>query len=135
MLIVYRFEEGCGDVGCGYGNEAFDDDGNALLTLITCHSACDSGKASLDDAYQLAFGEMGVVLGHKGNVAIVYSTDDAQTLHLTFWDDEGATDKLAVETFLRIVESEVGEVLVVVNKMLNFLECAVSKEDVGDARL
>ena len=126
-------EEGGGDIGGGDGDESFNDDGNALLSLVSGNTSSDTSKASLGDANFLTFMEMGVVLGNKGYVAVVYSTEDAQAFHLSFGDYKWATNELAIKAFLRIVKSEVGEVLVVVNKMLNFLEGTMSEKDVGDA--
>ena len=72
--LFYWLEEGGGDVGCGYSDEVFYDDGYALLTFVACYVTYDTGEGALGDTDFLAFMEVGVGLRNEGDVAVVYGT-------------------------------------------------------------
>ena len=131
-LIVYGGKEGGGDIGGGNGDESIDDYSHTLLTLIACHTTCDSSKAALGDAHLLPLGKMGIRLGDNGNIAIVHGTYDAQTLHLTFWNDEGTTDNFTSYCFLGIIEAKKWKVGIVIDKTLYLQQSAVGEKNVGD---
>ena len=121
MIIIglfYWLEEGGGDVGCGYSDEVFYDDGYALLTFVACYVTNDAGEGALGDTDFLTLMEMCVVLRNFCDVAIVDGTEEAQAIHLALGNNEGLANQFVVYSLGGIIEAKEGKVGIVIDEGL-----------------
>ena len=116
--LFYWLEEGGGDVGCGYSDEVFYDDGYALLTFVACYVTNDAGEGALGDTDFLALMEMCVVLRNFCDVAILDGAQNAQAIHLALGNNEGLANQFVVYSLSGIVEAKEGKVGIVVDEGL-----------------
>lgn len=128
-----RLEEGGGDIGGGDGAEAFDDDADALLTFVTGDVTTETGEVALGDKDLLTFAELVDGVGSDEDVIVGGGGKDAEVGNLSVGHDEGLAHDGAVDTTMAVVETEEGEMDIVIDEVLDLVFGAVGEKDIGDA--
>ena len=131
--LLDRFNKRTRHISRCYGQQSVNYDSYTLLSMVTRNLSYYSLECTINDTYSLPSLKFPNLRWHNNDIFCIGCTDDFEAFYLTVWDDEWFFNKLRSFVEMAIVETEVGEVYVVVNKGFHLFLCSACKEYIWKA--